>query len=570
VRNDFSLPFNAQQFSGQNHIRPVYSPQKTTVLHNSQQQELPLRMVVNAKHVGAIIGQGGANIREITNESRAKCIVNAERTAEPNAEKVITIQGQLENCVKACSRILDITLRETQKETNTALTPEMKFRIPNQLVGRLIGKGGSSVKKIMEETTCFISISDARVPEKLPMHQNSHPESFMPMVSERLIIVKGPSKEVICSGVHNIFAKLRQFDSDDHSRNLIAPTSLVGFPNMSSMAHVTNNDGHCSRTSNFNGYMMPKSPYSMPPPQMIVAPHAIMAPVFPPELLAIRNLCRVHIFVPTQIVGALIGTKGTNIRNLMRQTGAHIRIEGNADTNHNRAQGNRQNGEAIEQTTKEGSEEETEEIDKGVKDVNEEAAKEGDSEELPNNKTVDPPVELSSNNCNETADAMESTSITSKYSDSNERCVAISGTDQQIYKAEFMIYQRVAETSTMFFSEVALNTEVFVPTGIVGRIIGKNGQNVKELQRITNSIVKVFEEANVCSEEAKETNSVRVTGNFFSVQAVQARISKLISDCQQRNISDQTSNSDQHESKTSRQNSEDAASSRQSASNAEN
>lgn len=35
----------------------------------------------------------------------------------------------------------------------------------------------------------------------------------------------------------------------------------------------------------------------------------------------------VHIWVPNNIVGALIGTKGVHIRNIMRLTGAHIRIE---------------------------------------------------------------------------------------------------------------------------------------------------------------------------------------------------------------------------------------------------
>lgn len=37
-------------------------------------QDMPLRMVVDAKYVGAIIGQGGANIREITKESKARCV----------------------------------------------------------------------------------------------------------------------------------------------------------------------------------------------------------------------------------------------------------------------------------------------------------------------------------------------------------------------------------------------------------------------------------------------------------------------------------------------------------------
>lgn len=36
--------------------------------------DMPLRMVVSARCVGAIIGQGGANIRQITKDSKARCV----------------------------------------------------------------------------------------------------------------------------------------------------------------------------------------------------------------------------------------------------------------------------------------------------------------------------------------------------------------------------------------------------------------------------------------------------------------------------------------------------------------
>lgn len=43
----------------------------------------------------------------------------------------------------------------------------------------------------------------------------------------------------------------------------------------------------------------------------------------------------VHIWVPNHIVGALIGTKGAQIRNIIRLTGAHIRIESSKNENEN-------------------------------------------------------------------------------------------------------------------------------------------------------------------------------------------------------------------------------------------
>lgn len=54
-------------------------------------QELPLRIVIDSKHVGAIIGTGGNNVREITKESKARVVVDVQRTVKDqqgHSEKV--------------------------------------------------------------------------------------------------------------------------------------------------------------------------------------------------------------------------------------------------------------------------------------------------------------------------------------------------------------------------------------------------------------------------------------------------------------------------------------------------
>lgn len=55
-------------------------------------------MVVDAKYVGAIIGQGGSSIREITKDSKAKCVVDIQKAVRDplgNAEKVAHVL----NCI---------------------------------------------------------------------------------------------------------------------------------------------------------------------------------------------------------------------------------------------------------------------------------------------------------------------------------------------------------------------------------------------------------------------------------------------------------------------------------------
>ncbi|KHJ84775.1 KH domain protein [Oesophagostomum dentatum] len=94
---------------------------------------------------------------------------------------------------------------------------------------------------------------------------------------------------------------------------------------------------------------------------------------------------------------------------------------------------------------------------------------------------------------------------------------------------------------------VKLRTELTVPSRLVGRIIGKGGQNVRELQRITGASVKIPEDEPKVADpsahdEPKEGSSspspsdsgtvVRIVGNFLATQSVQVRIGQLIADFQ--------------------------------------
>ncbi|KAG0718137.1 Insulin-like growth factor 2 mRNA-binding protein 2 [Chionoecetes opilio] len=58
----------------------------------------------------------------------------------------------------------------------------------------------------------------------------------------------------------------------------------------------------------------------------------------------------------------------------------------------------------------------------------------------------------------------------------------------------------------------------------VGRIIGKGGQNVRDLQRQTGSVIKLLQQGSTTSEDT----TVHIVGPFFSVQSAQRRIRAII------------------------------------------
>lgn len=87
-----------------------------------------------------------------------------------------------------------------------------------------------------------------------------------------------------------------------------------------------------------------------------------------------------------------------------------------------------------------------------------------------------------------------------------------------------MIYRKLSEGATG--GEVVLRVEIMVPSSQVGRIIGKGGQTVRQLQQMTRATIKLPEEGQTTQDE--ET-PVHLIGDFFSTQSAQRQIRALVS-----------------------------------------
>ncbi|MCP9259424.1 Insulin-like growth factor 2 mRNA-binding protein 1 [Dirofilaria immitis] len=495
-------------------------------------KDMPLRIVVDARYVGAIIGQGGSSIREITKESKARCVVDVQRVARDltkNTEKVISILGQPEGCSKACTKILEVVRKEMEKDNTIAQHPdiELKIRAHNQLVGRLIGRGGATIKKIMEETGAHIYVSNeptlARDAYALmpPYAASSLYGSDMSMHLERTVTVKASTMSIVSAAEQKISQKLRlSFEADVNSRIMFSSTSASAtMPLITSM-------GEASYLNTTAG--VPSTQYVRSTVGTTITGAGNT-----------QQVRTVHMWVPNNMVGALIGAKyttflvliyhamyfsavaslhvkGAHIRSAIRLTGAQLRIEGggtNKDKKDNKREGS---NDKIDKENISASEL----VNKEMTEANERIP----SPKLSKDKDKDMHAE--------------------------ERLVTITGNDPQQYKAQFWIYQRIAEQSCHYMDEIRLCTEISVPSKLVGRIIGKGGQNVsssilaeehirtengemvRELQRMTGAQVKIPDDAG--DDEAQKVTIVRVLGNFQSSQAVQARLGQLINDFSQR------------------------------------
>ncbi|XP_046983659.1 LOW QUALITY PROTEIN: insulin-like growth factor 2 mRNA-binding protein 1 [Schistocerca americana] len=396
-----------------------------------RQADFPLRMLVQSDMVGAIIGRQGSTIRQITQQTRARVDVHRKDNVG-SLEKAITIYGNPENCTNACRRILEVM----QQEANNTNKGEISLKIlaHNNLIGRIIGKGGNTIKRIMQDTDTKITVSSINDINSFNL--------------ERIITVKG-TIENMSKAEAMISAKLRQ--SYENDLQAMAPQSVM-FPGLHPMAMMaTSGIGYGARGAGFPGGLYGSGP--APYPSMY--PGGVPAQPGGQPGAAGDGTETTYLYIPNNAVGAIIGTKGTHIRNIIRFSGASVKI---APLEHDKP---------VDQLT--------------------------------------------------------------------ERRVTIIGSPESQWKAQYLIFEKMREEGFVAGTDdVRLTVELLVPAGHVGRIIGKGGQNVRELQRVTGSVVKLPEQqgGGGAPPGPDDEISVHIIGPFFSVQSAQRRIRAMVMQAQ--------------------------------------
>lgn len=440
--------------------------------------DVPVRILVPSESVGAIIGKGGQTIRQLTQQTRAKVDVYRGDPMAPTTalqEKVITIRGQPENCINACREILKVMKIDAESKGKPSDTP-LKVLAHNDYIGRIIGKQGNIINTIKKETETSVTVSSI---------------NDMSMNVERVITVKGDLENMI-KALEIIHSKVKSaFENDTKTYGAQAimmggippiPLAPPAFANSAAAAaaaaaynagpssaarfaaaaaaaaaqaqHHGMSNGHHnphhnnqangsqaathsggsngSQSGQFQNFYAPM--YQQHPGQH---PHQMSQYQGHPNQMSQQQQAQqgsaqhigqqqqefinqgpepetVYLYIPNVAVGAIIGTKGSFIKNIIKLSGASVKIT---------------------PLTPEES------------------------------KTV------------------------------VERQVVIVGTPDSQWKAQYYIYEKIRQERFATDENVKLRAELQVPAHIVGRIIGKSGKNVRELQRNTGATIKLPEDA---------------------------------------------------------------------------
>ncbi|XP_029113848.1 insulin-like growth factor 2 mRNA-binding protein 2a isoform X2 [Scleropages formosus] len=131
--------------------------------------------------------------------------------------------------------------------------------------------------------------------------------------------------------------------------------------------------------------------------------------------------------------------------------------------------------------------------------------------------------------------------------DVTERMVIITGTPEAQFKAQGRIFGKLKEEN--FFSakeEVKLETHIKVPSTAAGRVIGKGGKTVNELQNLTSAEVIVPRDQ---TPDENDEVFVKIIGHFFASQTAQRKIREIIQQVKQQEQKHQQGAPTPHHSK---------------------
>ncbi|XP_065145250.1 insulin-like growth factor 2 mRNA-binding protein 3 isoform X3 [Paramisgurnus dabryanus] len=111
--------------------------------------------------------------------------------------------------------------------------------------------------------------------------------------------------------------------------------------------------------------------------------------------------------------------------------------------------------------------------------------------------------------------------------EAKQRMVIITGPPEAQFKAQGRIFGKLKEEN--FFGpkeEVKLEAHIKVPSFAAGRVIGKGGKTVNELQNLTSAEVVVPRDQ---TPDEDDQVVVKITGHFYASQLAQRKIQEIIS-----------------------------------------
>ena len=343
--------------------------QAPTPYHQQDEtQWLHVRAIISSAEAATVIGKGGENVTQIRKLAGAKCTVS--EYSRGAVERILTVSGLVDAVAKAFGLIIRTLNQENLETPSTpqSKTYPLRLLIPHMLIGSIIGKGGNRIREIQDASGARLNAS----------------ESVLPLSTERSLVVLGVADAVHIATYYigsTLNEQLTEKYGGPAASNYagrqggphgVVPGGLQIVPYVpqhagGQMGHPDKyrQNSHPPQRTPAQQYGMPyqhgmppqqqpqqpmhygagspRTPYAgagpqQPQPYGHGAPHSAHAG--PPQQPMQGNYpgqpITQQIFIPNDMVGAIIGKGGAKINEIRQLSGSVIKINEPQDNNNER------------------------------------------------------------------------------------------------------------------------------------------------------------------------------------------------------------------------------------------
>jgi len=284
---------------------------------NTPNVTLTIRLIMQGKEVGSIIGKKGDIVKRFREESGAK--INISDGTCP--ERIVTVTGNTESIFKAFTLICNKFDEDLNNliSPGTVPRPPITFRlvVPASQCGSLIGKGGSKIKEIREVTGASVQVASEMLPNS----------------TERAVTISGGSEAVI-QCIYHICVIM----SESPPKGVTVPYTPLKAVTVAGLSNV----GNLPAIFPTSQAILPNQTISQAQLTKVGLPVNVVNGVNPlsngminPTALALltgqaRSQAaqqQTHeMTVPNELIGCIIGKGGSKVAEIRQLSGAMIRI----------------------------------------------------------------------------------------------------------------------------------------------------------------------------------------------------------------------------------------------------
>ncbi|XP_070536344.1 poly(rC)-binding protein 3-like isoform X2 [Ptychodera flava] len=287
---------------------------------------LTIRLIMQGKEVGSIIGKKGETVKKIREESGAR--INISDGSCP--ERIVTVTGSTEainSAFEMVTRKFEEDISNSMANTSAPKPPvTLRLVVPASQCGSLIGKGGSKIKEIRENTGASVQVAG----------------DMLPNSTERAVTISG-TPEAITKCVYQICCVM--LESPPKGATIPYRPKSTNSPVIVADGRI----GHPAYTVHGN-YAVPYADFTklhhitmqhtpFLPGQTPFTPTALGAVFGGANAASTTPAAQAthEISIPNDLIGCVIGRGGAKINEIRQISGATIKIANSQEGSSDRA-----------------------------------------------------------------------------------------------------------------------------------------------------------------------------------------------------------------------------------------